>query len=87
MQGQVYNVRSEQMNFSKVQVCEMIRKKVDYYLHCADVGEDADKRNYVVSYRKISSLGYNTTISLEQGIDELVRAIEALDVRNPYSNV
>ena len=87
MTGQVYNVGSEAMNFSKAQVCEMIRAKVDYYLHYAAVGQDADKRNYVVSYQRINALGYKTTISLEQGIDELVRACEALEVRTPYTNV
>ena len=30
MQGQVFNVGSEEMNCSKAQVCEMIRRKVDY---------------------------------------------------------
>ena len=63
------------------------RTKVDYYVHYADVGEDPDKRHYVVSYRKISDLGYRTSISLEEGIDELVRGMEALDMRSPYSNV
>ncbi len=87
MQGEVYNVGSESMNYSKKQVCEMIRRKVDFYLHYADIGEDADKRNYVVSYKKISSLGYRTTITLEEGIDELVRGLKVLDVKNPYSNV
>jgi len=86
MQGQVYNVGSETMNHSKAQICEMIRSKVDYYLHYADVGEDADKRNYVVSYKKISSLGYRTTITVEEGIEELIRGLVVLDVRDPYSN-
>ena len=65
----------------------MIRQKVDYYLHYADVGEDADKRNYLVSYKKITNFGYRTTITLEQGVEELVRGLQVLDVRNPYSNV
>lgn len=87
MHGQVYNVGSETMNYSKAQICEMIRDKVDFYLHYADIGEDADKRNYVVSYKKISSLGYRTTITLEEGIEELIQGLAVLDVRNPYSNV
>lgn len=86
MQGQVFNVGSEEMNCSKAQVCEMIRRKVDYYLHYADVGEDEDRRNYVVSYQKIKNCGYGTTISLESGIDELVRAVRVLNGTNPYSN-
>ena len=87
MRGQVYNVGSETMNYSKAQVCEKIRKKIDYYLHEAEVGQDVDKRNYQVSYQKISSLGYHTTITLEEGIDELVRGLQVLDMSTPYSNV
>ena len=87
MRGDVYNVGSETMNYSKAEVCEEIREKVDYYLHYADVNEDADRRNYVVSYEKISRLGYQTTITLDDGIDELVRVVEALDFQAPYSNV
>ena len=60
---------------------------MDFYLHYADIGEDADKRNYVVSYKKISGLGYRTTITLEEGIEELMRGLQVIDVRNPYSNV
>jgi nucleoside-diphosphate-sugar epimerase len=86
MRGQVYNVGSETMNYSKAQVCELIRQSVDYYLHYAAVGEDADKRNYVVSYKKISNLGYHTTITVEAGVKELTRALQVLDVRNAYSN-
>lgn len=87
MAGQVYNVGSEGMNYSKLEVCQKIRDQVDYYLHCADVGEDQDKRNYVVSYRKIQALGYDTTVSLEEGIRELVAVMDVLDFKTPYSNV
>jgi nucleoside-diphosphate-sugar epimerase len=87
MSGQVYNVGSEKMNYSKREVCEMIKQRADYYLHFADVGEDADKRNYVVSYQKINSLGFDTTIPVQEGIDELVRAVQVIDGSNPYSNV
>lgn len=86
MTGQVYNVASEKMNYSEAQICAMIRKQVDYYLHLADVGEDGDKRNYVVSYNRIRSLGYDASVSMEDGM-ELARGLEVLDVRNPYSDV
>ena len=87
MEGRVYDVGSESMNFSKADVCEMIKERVDYYLHYADVGEGQDKRNYVVSYARINGVGFRTTISLQQGIDELVRTMEVVDGKNPYSNV
>jgi nucleoside-diphosphate-sugar epimerase len=87
MESHIFNVGCESMNCSKAQVCESIRKQVDYYLHYADVGEDPDKRHYVVSYKKISDLGYRTQVSLECGIEELVRGMPLLDFRTPYSNV
>ena len=87
MTGNVYNVGSEKMNYSKEQICELIRVQTNAYVHYADVGEDADKRNYVVSYKKLNDLGYDTTISVEDGIAELAKVCRAIEFRNPYSNV
>ncbi len=84
----VFNVGSDTMNFSKKQVCEEIGKLIPKaYFNYADVGEDADKRNYVVSYSKIKSLGFDTTVSLQEGIEELLRAFELVTIRSSYHNV
>jgi nucleoside-diphosphate-sugar epimerase len=83
----VYNVGSHTMNYSKQNVCDMIKLHTNAYVHYADVGEDADKRNYVVSYEKLNKLGYFTTIPVEDGIKELVKVCRAVEFRNPYSNV
>jgi nucleoside-diphosphate-sugar epimerase len=82
----IFNVGSEKMNYSKEHICEFIRLQTQAYIHYADVGEDADKRNYVVSYKKINDLGYDTTISVEQGIEEVAKVCQAIQFRNPYSN-
>tara|TARA_R110000744_G_scaffold37817_2_gene86444 strand:- start:724 stop:1653 length:930 start_codon:yes stop_codon:yes gene_type:complete len=87
MQGNVYNVGSNKMNCSKKDICTLIKKQTDYYLHLGDFDGDADKRNYIVSYDKISKTGFNTSISLEEGIDELVNSINCIKFDNPYSNV
>ena len=88
MKDNVYNVGSDSMNYSKKDVCEMIKSKVDNaYFNYADVGSDADKRNYVVSYEKLNSLGYTTTITLEEGIDELLKTIPLIKTSSPYFNV
>jgi nucleoside-diphosphate-sugar epimerase len=88
MGGNVYNVGSDAMNYSKKEVCEIINKEIPKcYFNYADVGEDADKRNYVVSYDKIKKLGYTTTVSLEEGIKELVKSMPLIKISNPYFNV
>jgi len=86
MVGKVYNVGSEKQNYSKEYICELIKKETNAYIHYADVGEDADKRNYVVSYKKINDLGYFTKISVQEGIKELVNVCKVIEFRNPYSN-
>ena len=87
MKGEVYNAGSNKMNCSKKKICDLIKKEVDYYLHLADFEKDVDERNYIVSYDKISKTGFDTTISLEHGINELISGINVLKFDNQYSNV
>lgn len=87
MKNNVFNIGSDEMNYSKEQICNFIAKKTKAYIHFADVGEDADKRNYSVSYKKINSLGYSTKIGVEEGIDELAKALRAINYKTPYTNV
>jgi nucleoside-diphosphate-sugar epimerase len=83
----VYNVGHETMNFTKEDVARKILEHVDYYLHFAEVGSDADQRNYEVSYEKIRKIGFETTVDLDRGIAELVRAAKLIEFQNPYANV
>jgi len=83
----VYNVGHESMNFTKEDVARKIMKFVDFYLHFAEVGKDDDQRNYEVSYEKIRRKGFETTIDLDTGIAELVRACQLISFSNPFANV
>ncbi|WP_435009938.1 NAD-dependent epimerase/dehydratase family protein [Tundrisphaera lichenicola] len=87
MKDDVYNVGHESMNFTKEDVARTVLKHVDYYLHFAEVGTDADKRNYEVSYEKIRAKGFETTIDLDRGVAELVRAAKLIEFQNPFANV
>ena len=86
MKGHVYNVGGEHMNHSKREICDMISKATGAYVHYADVGEDADKRDYQVSYEKIRKVGFSPTITVQEGIAELVRALPVIRIHNPHSN-
>jgi nucleoside-diphosphate-sugar epimerase len=88
MKNNTYNVGSDNMNFSKKEICELIKKELpNTYFNYADIGEDADKRNYIVSYKKINSLGFTTTITIEEGIKELIKTIPLIKINNPYYNI
>ncbi len=83
----VYNVGHETMNFTKEDVARKILEHTDYYLHFAEVGSDADQRNYEVSYEKIRAKGFETTVDLDRGIAELVKAAQLISFQNPFANV
>ncbi|MBI3548545.1 MAG: NAD(P)-dependent oxidoreductase [Elusimicrobia bacterium] len=86
MKGQAYNVGLSDANLSKRELCEQIRKHVpDFYFTEAKVGEDPDKRNYIVSNDKIEKTGYKPQTSLPDGIRELVKGYQVLK-RNQYAN-
>ena len=87
MQGESYNVGHESLNFTKEDVATTIRERVPFYLHFAEVGADPDQRDYEVSYEKIRNLGFETTTTLEAGIDELIRAMDVVEITSLFTNV
>jgi nucleoside-diphosphate-sugar epimerase len=86
MANNVYNVGSDSMNYSKEQVCNLIGNKTNAFIHFEDIGSDADKRNYIVSYDKINQLGFDVKVSLEEGIDEIYKALKVIDFNDVYTN-
>lgn len=86
MNGKVFNVGDESMNYTKREVALEIRKHVDYYLHEAQIGTDPDQRDYEVDYSKLRSLGYRAKVNLDQGIQELIKILRVLTVTNTLRN-
>lgn len=82
MKGEVYNVGDDSMNYSKRDVCELIKSKTNCVVQYNDFDSDKDHRDYIVSYDKIKSLGFKTTISLEEGIDELLEVYKTLNLKS-----
>ncbi|KAK3744435.1 hypothetical protein QZH41_003177 [Actinostola sp. cb2023] len=76
MDGKVYNVGDEDMNMSKAELAEIVEKLVpDCVITKSMNGEDKDKRNYEVSYKKIQELGFHATITLKEGVEELLKVL------------
>jgi nucleoside-diphosphate-sugar epimerase len=74
MRGQPYNVGLSEANLSKLQLCERIAKLVPGFVYLeASVGEDPDKRDYLVSNDKIEATGWHPDYGLDAGIRELIK--------------
>jgi nucleoside-diphosphate-sugar epimerase len=79
MNGEVYNLGLDEANFSKRELCALIQKQVPkFYYTEARVGEDPDKRNYMVSNVKLGKAGFKAQFGLESGIAELLKAYQIL---------
>ena len=94
MRGKPYNVGLEDANLTKVQLCEEIQRvlhereiAINFLYMEAAVGEDPDKRDYIVSNKRMYATGWRPEWSLERGIRELVKAYKILKGFNPYANV
>ena len=72
MRGEVYNMGSARMNYSKIDLTTMINKYVDFEVIQSGL-VDEDIRDFIVSFDKAATLGYDCNISIEEGIRELVK--------------
>lgn len=87
MKDEPYNVGLSDCNISKLELCQEIKKQVqDFYFTVSEIGEDPDKRNYIVSNTKIEKTGFRAEISLQEGITELIKGYQIIR-RNQFSNV
>jgi nucleoside-diphosphate-sugar epimerase len=87
MNNQPYNVGLSDANLSKLELCERIQKYVPKFVYLeAPIGEDPDKRDYIVSNDKIEATGFRPDWSIDRGIQELIRGYVMLN-NKIYSNV
>jgi nucleoside-diphosphate-sugar epimerase len=87
MRGRAYNVGLEDANLTKLELCAVIQKHVPGFVYLeAPIGEDPDKRDYIVSNQRILSTGWKPGWSLDRGIRELVKGCRVLQ-DHQYTNV
>jgi nucleoside-diphosphate-sugar epimerase len=87
MKGEPYNVGLSEANLSKFELCERIKAQIpDFVVLEAPVGEDPDKRDYIVSNEKLENTGWRPAFGLDAGIAELIKGYRM--IRNTlYTNV
>jgi nucleoside-diphosphate-sugar epimerase len=82
--GRVFNAGRSGENYRKLDLVEEIRKQTDRgsvsYVH-----RDEDPRDYKVSFDRIrSELGFETLMTVPDGIAEIMGALEAGDFGDPF---
>ncbi len=74
MCGRAYNLGLDTANLSKEELALKVREHVPhFYIHFAPIGQDPDKRNYIVSSRRLREAGFEAKRSLDDGIRELLK--------------
>ena len=87
MKGESYNVGLEDANLSKLELCQEIKKKLPNFVYLeAPIGEDPDKRDYIVSNKKILSKGFLPSWTISRGIDELIKGYSIIK-KNQFTNI
>src|SRR5207249_2061278 len=87
MVGRPYNAGLETANISKEELALAIKKHVpNFYIHFGEIGEDPDKRNYIVSNQRLRDAGFEAQRSLDDGIRELIKGYRMMK-RSAFKNV
>jgi nucleoside-diphosphate-sugar epimerase len=81
----VFNLGSEKGNHTKDEVVSMVLKRLpDTTVGYKDLSFGGDMRDITVSFEKIKKvLGFETQLTVEDGIDEVLHALQSGLIHNP----
>ncbi|KAL1436127.1 hypothetical protein MTO96_010872 [Rhipicephalus appendiculatus] len=87
MRGRAFNVGDDTLNVTKAKLARLICERAgDTRLVLGATGRDQDRRDYRVSHARIRELGFRASVSLEQGVDELIRVLPLMAPHELYVN-
>lgn len=87
MRGRAYNAGLDEANLSKYELALKIKEYLPKLsIQSAPLGEDPDKRNYIVSNQRLREAGFTARRTLDEGIVELIKGYRML-VRDSLRNV
>jgi nucleoside-diphosphate-sugar epimerase len=87
MSGQCYNLGNDDANMSKEELAYIIKEELpNFYIHFAELGNDPDKRNYIVSNQRLREHGFAAKRGIKEGVRELIKGYQMVR-RSPLKNV
>ena len=79
LKSNIYNFGIEGANLTKIELVEVIKKFVpDFKFIINEFSDDPDKRDYIVSNKKILETGFNFSWDLESAIEQLILDLKKL---------
>lgn len=86
VRGQVYNLGTDSGNYTKDEIVNLVLKRLpETVVEHKDLTFGGDMRDITVSFEKVKrELGYETTLTVDDGIRELVFALKSGLIRNPH---
>ena len=77
MVGEAYNVGLSSANLTKRQLAEKVKEHLpNTVIISSEIGKDPDKRDYLVSNKKLEALGWLPEYSLDDGIKEICKVYD-----------
>ena len=87
MRNNAFNLGLSDANLTKIQLVKKIKSHVkDLKIVIVKNKKDPDKRDYFISNKKIEKIGYYPSISIDEGIQELIKLYKysELNFKNNY---
>ncbi len=86
VRGQVYNIGTPDGNYTKDEIVGLVLKRLpETMITYKDLTFGGDMRDITVSFEKIQrELGYKTTLTVDDGVREVVNALRTGLIRNPH---
>ena len=84
--GQVYNLGTDSGNYTKDEIVNLVLKRLpSTVVEYKDLTFGGDMRDITVSFEKVRrDLGFETSLTVDDGIRELVHALKSGLIRNPH---
>lgn len=86
MNNEVYNVGGDHLNYSKLEIAELIQKYVKFKIIDSDI-KDKDVRDFIISFDKIKKVGFVPKKTIEDGVRELVKLFQFYEYHSHFKTI
>ena len=86
MKGDIYNAGGNHLNYSKEEIANLIKDKIDYNIINSEL-KDKDLRHFIVNFDKIEKLGFVPKRTIQEGINELIKVYSFYEYFSHYKTI